>query len=296
VTAGYALIVLAACFWGGSTSFGKHLLESGVSTMALMEMRSVVSGGIVLGALAAVAPGRLRVRARELPILALAGALFASVNLSYYEAIKRLPIATAVFIQFTAPAMIFVVGVATGRERPRAATAAALVLSMAGTYLMLGGAPTAVRALPIAGLVAAFASAVTYAASVMLSHRLARRLPTMTIVAYVWAFAALFWAMVQSVPATLSDLRTANLLGDTVLFAAVSMLIPLPLFTFGIGRVSATGGAIASSSETVAASLVAFLALGERLRLAQMIGGALILTAVLLLATRSEPEDAASRA
>src|SRR5262249_55633622 len=35
VTAGYALIVLAACFWGGSTSFGKHLLEAGVSTTAL---------------------------------------------------------------------------------------------------------------------------------------------------------------------------------------------------------------------------------------------------------------------
>jgi len=295
VTAGYALIVLAACFWGGSTSFGKHLLEAGVSTTALMEMRSVVSGAIVLGVLAAVAPGRLRVRARELPLLAVAGVLFALVNLSYYEAIKRLPIATAVFIQFTAPAMIFAFGVATGRERPRASTAAALVLSMAGTYLMLGGAPTAVRALPVAGLVAAFASAVTYAASVVLSHRLARRLPTMTVVAYVWTFAALSWAAVQSVPATLHDLHTADLLGATIVFAGVSMLIPLPLFMLGIGRVSATGGSIASSSETVAASLVAFLALGERLRPAQMTGGALILTAVLLLATRSEPSDAVSR-
>src|SRR5262249_37602960 len=100
---------------------------------------------------------------------------------------------------------------------------------------------------------------------------------------------------VQSVPATLQDLRSAGLLGATVVFAGVSMLIPLPLFTLGIGRVSATGGAIASSSETVAASLVAFLALGERLRPCQLVGGALILAAVLLLATRSEPADAASR-
>src|SRR5262249_5905684 len=112
VTAGYALIVLAACFWGGSTSFGKHLLEAGVSTTALMEMRSVVSGAIVLGVLATVAPGRLRVRARELPLLAVAGVLFALVNLSYYEAIKPLPIATAVFLIFTAPAMIFVLCIA----------------------------------------------------------------------------------------------------------------------------------------------------------------------------------------
>src|SRR5262249_53702865 len=180
-----------------------------------------------------------------------------------------------------------------GRPEPR--PTACLSFPVGGSSFMLGGAPTAVRALPLAGLVAAFASAVTYAASVVLSHRLARRLPTMTVVAYVWTFAALSWAVVQSIPATLHDLRAADLLGATAVFAGVSMLIPLPLFMLGIGRVSATGGSIASSSETVAASLVAFLALGERLRPAQMVGGALILTAVLLLATRPTQDFVSGR-
>jgi drug/metabolite transporter (DMT)-like permease len=287
--AGYALIVLAACFWGGSSSLGKRLLQAGVSTVMLTEARTLVSAIVVLVVLGLTARTRLRIRARDLPALVVSGIALALVNLFYYEAIKRLPIATAVFIQFTAPAMVFAYGVATGRERPHLATGAALLLSMAGTYLMVGGAPSTIGALPWVGLLAALGSAVTYAFCIVLSHRLARRLPTATIVAYGWCVAALVWALVQSVPATVHQLAAAHLLGPTLLFACTSMLIPLPLFTLGIGRVSATGGAIASSSETVAASTVAFLVLGEALTGAQLAGGALILTAVLLLATRSEP-------
>src|SRR5262249_56976355 len=96
-----------------------------------------------------------------------------------------------------------------GRPEPR--PTACLSFPVGGSSFILGGAPTAVRALPVAGLVAAFASAVTYAASVVLSHRLARRLPTMTVVAYVWAFPALSCAAGQSVPATLPAPHPADL-------------------------------------------------------------------------------------
>lgn len=255
-------------------------------TDSLMAMRSIVSGAVVLATLAVVAPGRLRVRRADVPALAAAGVLFALVNLTYYEAIKRLPIATAVFIQFTAPALVFLAGVLSRRERARPATATALGLSTLGTYLMLEGTPATFGALSRPGLAAALASAVSYAASVILTHWLARRHATTTIVAYVWTFAAIFWACVTSVPAAIAALRGMHLLGSTVAFAGVSMLIPLPLFTLGIRRVSATGGAIAASSETVAATVVALVALGEPLGLAQATGGALILIAVLLLATR----------
>lgn len=290
---GYASILLAACFWGGSASLGKRLLEAGVPTMMLMEVRTLVSGGVLVGALAARSPARLRVPARDLPLLAVYGVSLAGVNVSYYEAIRWLPVATAVFIQFTAPALVFAYGVATGRERPRLATTAALVLSMAGTNLMVGGSPAALGSLPLVGLACAIASTVLYAFGVVVSHRLARRLPVTTVVAYGWIVGGLFWAIVQSVPATVQQLALRGLLGSAVLFACLSMLVPMPLFTAGVARVSATGAAIAASSETVAASAIAFLVLGEALTPAQMAGGVLILGSVLLLATRRDASTSA---
>ena len=286
---GYASILLAACFWGGSASLGKHLLNAGVPTIMLMEVRTLVSGTLLVGALALRAPSRLRVTARDLPLLAVSGVALALVNVTYYEAIRWLPVATAVFIQFTAPALVFAYGVATGRERPRLATMAALLLSMLGTNLMVGGSPAPLGSLPIVGLACAIASTVLFAFGVLLSHRLARRLPVTTVVAYGWIVGGLFWAIVQSVPATVRQLATSGLLGPAVLFACLSMLVPMPLFTVGVARVSATGAAIAASSETVAASAIAFLVLGEALSPAQLVGGVLILGSVLLLATRREP-------
>lgn len=290
--AGYACIVLAACFWGGSSSLGKHLLQAGVSTVTLTEARTVVSALVVLATLGAVARPRLRIRRGDVPLLLLSGVGLALVNLFYYEAVKRLPIATAVFIQFTAPAMVFAWGLATGRERPRVATTAALLLSTAGTYLMVGGALGRGAPLPFAGVLAAVGSAVTYAACILISHRLARRLPAATIVTYSWCVSALVWSLVQSVPDTVGALVRAEVVAPVLLFAFTSMLIPLPLFTVGIGRVSATGGAIASSTETVAASMTAFLVLGEALTAGQAVGGALILAAVGVLASRRQAADA----
>ena len=285
---GYASILLAACFWGGSASLGKRLLAAGVPTTMLMEVRTLLSGGVMVGALALRSPARLRVSSRDLPLLVVYGVSLAGVNVSYYEAVRGLPVATAVFIQFTAPALVFAYGVASGHERPRPATTAALVLSMVGTNLMVGGAPAALGSLPTVGLACAVASTVLFAFSVVVSHRLARRLPVTTVVAYGWIVAGLFWAIVQSVPATVRQLATLGLVGPAMSFACLSMLVPMPLFTAGVARVSATGAAIAASSETVAASAIAFLVLGEALSPAQLVGGVLILGSVLLLATRRE--------
>ena len=234
---GYACIVLAACFWGGSSSLGKHLLQAGVSTVMLTEARTVVSALVVLTTLGTMSRPRLRIRGGDVPMLVLSGVGLAAVNLFYYEAVKRLPIATAVFIQFTAPAMVFAYGLATRRERPHAATTAALLLSTAGTYLMVGGALGRSGPLPWLGLLAAVGSAVTYACCIVVSHRLARRLPTATIVTYSWCVAALVWSLVQSVPDTVGTLVRADLVGPVLVFAFTSLLIPLALVTVGLGRV-----------------------------------------------------------
>lgn len=290
-TAGYLMIITASCFWGGAASFGKTLMLGGISTIRLMEIRSVVSTLVVLILLALFGRKHLRIHVADLPglvLLAIPG--LALVNASYYQAVQMMPVAIAAFIQFTAPAFIFLYGVLTHAERPTLQKFLALLLSLAGTYLMLQISTGSAQTLPVFGLVCAFASMVSYAFYVIVSHRLSRIHSSWTLVVYSYGITSLFWCLLANPWTTSAELTQHHLWPHALWFSFCSTLVPFVLFLTGLRRVSATGASIASTSETVMAALFAFLMLGETLAPAQILGAAFILTAVLLLILHSTSE------
>jgi drug/metabolite transporter (DMT)-like permease len=256
----------------------------GMSTVMLMQVRSVLSTLALLLLLALTARKHLRIRASALPgmaLLAIPG--LALVNASYYQAIQMLPVAVASFIQFTAPVLLFLYGVATKADRPSAMKTIALVLSLAGTYFMLQLKSDAAQSWPAFGLVCAFVSMLSYAFYVLVSHRLTKEHSPWTMVVYSYGIASLFWLVMQNPIETARTLSSRALWGDAALFSLCSTLIPFLVFLTGLRRVSPTGASIASTSETVMASLFAFIFLGETLAPAQILGAGLILLAVTLL-------------
>ena len=100
-------MTLAALLFAVNASVSKVLLEAGVEPARLTAVRCT---GTALGlglVLLVVAPGRLRVSARELPalvVLGLAGA--AMVQWLYFVAIDRLPVGIALLLEFTAPVLV----------------------------------------------------------------------------------------------------------------------------------------------------------------------------------------------
>lgn len=289
---GYGLIVVASCFWGSSASLGKKIMQSGISTFTLMEIRSVISATILLILLAALAPKHLRIKRNDWPgliLLALPG--LALVNASYYNAIRLIPVAVAVFIQFTAPVFIFLYGLLRKRESMTAIKVMALALCMAGTFLMVeiqqhSGAP-----IPAAGVWSAIISMLSYAFYIIHSHNLGKKHSPWTINAFGYGIASLFWLLVVNCFDAVRQLNSLHLWGAAFGFAFCSTLIPFSLFLIGLRRVSPTGASIVSTSETVAASLFAFLFLGETISGLQIAGAALILAAVFILVVQ-KPEIA----
>lgn len=283
---GYALIVLASFLWGGSSSLGKRLMTAGLPTAMLMELRTVVAAVVLMAGLAVLRPRLLRVTRYDLARLAaLAIPALTVVNLSYYIAIRHLPVATAVFIQFTAPVLVFAWDVVTGHVRPTTLTVTALALAIGGVYLMVGASVGGVVALPAIGLAAAAVSSLSSALYTVLSHRLTRRLESWTVAGYAVAISAVFWCVLQSPRETVERLVALDLVWPGLAFACTAMVLPTPIYLAGLRRVTATGGAIAATSETIAASAVAWMVLGEPLAPGQLLGGSCIVAAVVLLAT-----------
>jgi DME family drug/metabolite transporter len=77
-------------------------------------------------------------------------------------------------------------------------------------------------------------------------------------------------------------LRPANL--PEVAFVGVAgTLVPFFLFTWGVGRIRAERAAIAATLEPVIAAVVAWAWLGQHLSGLQVVGGALVVAAVVSL-------------
>ena len=74
-----------------------------------------------------------------------------------------------------------------------------------------------------------------------------------------------------------------------ILIALVSTVVAVSAFFAGMRRVGPSEASILSTFEPPVTVVLAFLVLGERLTISQLAGGALVLTAVVLLQLRSTP-------
>jgi drug/metabolite transporter (DMT)-like permease len=99
------------------------------------------------------------------------------------------------------------------------------------------------------------------------------------------SFAALLFvaaSLVQGPPALAAAARGWPSLLGLVLFGTV----PIPLLLVGVARIGATRAAIISTVEPVAGAACGALVLGETLSGLQLLGGALVVGAVLVTARR----------
>jgi drug/metabolite transporter (DMT)-like permease len=150
-------------------------------------------------------------------------------------------------------------------------------------------------ALDARGVAAALAGALSYALYILVAeHAVATRDP-ISLSCYGFLFASLFWAVVQPwwrFPAGVVA-RTTSLHGHLALvqlpvwalvawLVVLGAIVPFALVVAALRHVSATRAGIAAMLEPPAATLVAFLWLGESLGLFQLLGGGLVLGAIAL--------------
>jgi len=277
---GYAMVLTAATLWAVNGTVSKIILDTGVSSPRLTEVRST---GAFLGLAAAVAllnPRSLRISRRELPLLAVFGVCgLAFVQWFYFAAIHRIAIGVALLIQYLAP-LIVALWARFAMHRPvRRRIWAALALALVGLSFVLelwSGFE-----LDGLGVAASLLAAASYAAYVLLAEREVGRRDPISLTTYGFLFATLFWALVQpwwSFPfGELDDAAGAAWsLPVWALIAwmiALGTILPFGLMIAALRFVSAPRASIIAMLEPVAATVVAWLWLGETLGPAQLGGG-----------------------
>jgi drug/metabolite transporter (DMT)-like permease len=288
------MVLAATCLWGVNGSVSKGILDAGLSSPRLTEVRST-GAALALGlVLLLTQPGRLRVRRDELLFLAAFGLFgLALVQWLYFFAIHRLEIGVALLIQYLAPVLIALWARFVGKEKVRRRIWVALILAFAGLSLVVElWQGVSVDTL---GTLAALGSAVAFSLYILLAERAVGLRDPVSLLCLGFAVAAIFWAILQpwwTFPAAILDdeVHLDGALWSTttpvwlliLTMIVVGTIVPFLLLVGALRHISATRVALTAMFEPVAGALVAYAWLGEELSSAQLIGGAIVLAGILL--------------
>lgn len=187
--------------------------------------------------------------------IVLFGLVIATMNLFFYQAIARIPLGTAVTIEFVGP-----LGLAAITSR-RWVDLGWVILAAIGISLFspIGGDP-----LDLLGLVFALLAGVCWAGFILVSPRVGRHVPGGQGLALAMTVAAM--ALVPfAVPVTGEVLSRPALLIGAVLVALLSTTIPYRLEYEALKRLSPSAYGVLVSLEPAVATLVGAVLLNERI-------------------------------
>jgi drug/metabolite transporter, DME family len=287
---GLAAIAVAAALWALGAVVAASLFEDGVAPLELAEARSIVSAlGLALIPASWRRPPVLPSRAVRQSLILL-GVCIGLVNAVYYVAIDRLPVAVALVLQYTAPAMVVVYTALRLRRRPRNEVVAAVVLALAGVALVSGLLGAELASVDVLGVAMGLASAVLFASYTLIGESVTRAYGPLGAMFRAFSLAGALWICWQLFNGFPHELVDPANLPRVILIGVGATLAPFLLYLWGVERVKAERAAVAATLEPVLGALVAWILLDQSLGLAQVVGGVLVLAAVILIqAGRARP-------
>ncbi|HYM84245.1 MAG TPA: DMT family transporter [Candidatus Dormibacteraeota bacterium] len=304
---GSLVALFAASCFGTLGPLSRFAADAGVGALGFVAWRAGL-GAVVLAVAVTVARrdvGSIRRLARGGRLaLALAIAMGASLNLAIFAAFGRIPIAIALVLFYTYPAMVTVVGLVLGHEPPTPARLAALALASLGVVLVLAGGidPAEGLAIDPLGVALGLTAAVCQTVFVTISRHRYDVVPSDVATMLILgggSFAAIGLAVATGAAADLPGPLDAPSAWPFVLIAgtlgaAVSSL----LFLWAIRRIGGVRTGILMLFEPAVGTVLAAALLGQPLRAVQVAGGVLVLAAAVLVqvgpaSEPSLPEDTA---
>ena len=285
ITTGLLIGVLASLAFGTSGALAKPLMEAGWSPAAAVTARAGVAGILLLPFAVRALHGKWDVvwRARW-RILGMALIGVAGTQLVYFAALQRIPVSSALLIEYLAPLLLVAwVAVAT-RRFPGSVVIVGAVIAVGGLLLIIGpvggGDPL--------GYVFAAVAAVGCALYYVIAARPAQGLPPVALAAFGLLIGSLSLGLVGLtglVPfdAVLTDVDLSGI--ATPWWAPLLLLAATTAvgYATSIAASQLLGSRLMSfvgMLEVVFACVFAWITLGEALTPWQLFGGALILAGI----------------
>jgi len=322
---GVAQIFGAALLWGTAGTFSKYLFNNDITPFDLAQMRITLSfmlllvffavhdglralkvkterqrAGVLGGERARLqgagetgqgekGAGILRIRRRDIPYFLIFGLVGMMFNqFAYLFTISQTNVATAVFLQYMAPALILVYGLITRTEKLSVMKLAALAASLCGGYLIVVGTASGLGLSPL-GLASGVAAAFAFAFYSIYGKYGLNNYNSWTILTWGFGVGAIAWLLYQPPWEILA--RYPDAWPHFLYIAVFATILPFGLYLKGLGNLTAFKAGLIGTLEPVIGAISAFLFLKEVLNVTQIAGCALILLGVILIQVARDPKS-----
>ena len=283
---GGARLVLAAAVLWGTTGTARALAPAGASPLSVGAVRIAV-GGAVLVAVARLHGGLRRGDGWPVGPVVAGAAAVAGYQLAFFSAVARTGVAVGTMVAIgAAPPLAGLLAWATRAERPGRRWYGATALAVAGGGL-LAVAGQAVRFSP-GGVALALGAGAAYAVVAVAAKDLLAGHGHVEVMAALFAGGALLLVPV-AVLLPLDWLATPRGALVALHLGLLATTVSYVLFAAGLRRVTVATAATMSLAEPLTAATLGVVVLGERLTVAGLVGAALLVAGLVLLAGPPTP-------
>ena len=280
---GALLIIISAASFGTLAIFGRYAYDDGMDIFTILALRFSIAAVLMVGLLSL--RGERFPRGKTLWQLIGMGALgYVGQSFSYLTAIKFASAGLVALLLYLYPVFVAVLSAIFLKERFTRLKILALFLATFGAALTAnpaGGGWT--------GILLAITAAAIYSVYIIVGTGVMKRVSALQSSTVIFASAGAVYctlALVSGVHLPQTGAGWAAV-GAIILVATI---IPVVTFLAGLGRIGPTNASMLSTLEPIVTVLLAAALFGEALPLISLLGGGLILAAVVLLA-RSELAD-----
>lgn len=277
---GILLIAISAASFGTLAIFGRYAYAAGMDTFTVLFLRFSIAA--VLMAILLVIRRESLPRGRILGQLIGMGALgYVGQSFSYLTATQYASAGLVALLLYLYPMFVFVLSVIILREKVTTLKISALVIALIGTALTVDA-----KGGQIIGVLLAIAAALIYSVYIIVGTNVMKHVSVVQSSTVIFASAGAVFGILTAIKGVHFPTANSGWFAMTAI-VLIATVIPVVTFLAGLERVGPTNAAMLSTLEPVVTVLLAAWLFGEQLPAVALVGGALILVAVILL-TRNE--------
>lgn len=291
---GYLFVIIAAVTWASAGSASKFLFHSGITPFQMVQLRITTATVILFLWLLFRRRALLRIDPKDILYFLVLGTLgMAAINIAYLFAISRLNVAAAILLEYLAPIFIALYTVIFQKEKLNRFTVSAIISATVGCYLVVGAYNLDILNMNLAGILSGLCAAVAFAWWSVHGEYGMRRYDPWTVLFYALLVATVEWNILHPPLESFAHPYPAVVWGWIFYIGVMGTIVPFGFYYEGINLIRSTRASITSTLEPIMAGIFSYLFLNEIMAPPQLMGGVLVIAAIILLQVKQEYDDKA---
>jgi drug/metabolite transporter (DMT)-like permease len=280
---GVLLILISGSSFGTLAIFARLAYEDGVTPTSLLFLRFGIASLCML--LAMLIKGIPLPRGWILLGLALMGGIgYVGQAFSYFTALTLIPAGLVALLLYLYPAIVTILAVIILKERISKWKIIALLIALGGTVLTIG--PTGGG--QFLGVLFGLGAAFIYSIYILVGSKITKQVTAIQSSTVVIVSAAIVSGGLVTIKGPAFP-ETASGWASVIAIALISTILAIVTFFAGLERVGPTNASTLSTVEPAVTVVLAAMVLGEAISFMRILGGIMIILAVIILAKSEVP-------